>query len=722
MNKTNNINLSGNLFHVDEPAFEKLYSYSERLKKCYSTSVDGVDIIADVEARMSELLKIKLTKEGRTIVSIEDVDSLISQLGEPESFEENESDAAASTSNTQSTNEQTFEKKSKRLYRDVDDSVLGGICSGLSAYLGISDPIWLRIAFVIMIFFGIGSPILIYIILWFLLPEANTNAKKIEMRGGAVNLSSLESNIRSKISEVEKKNSGKLRDLIKFCIKAVFYCIAGFFLLIGAVVVFSLVIAFFSLLIATFASFIPASKFLFESPVHGTMGMIGIIFMCLAIITILILAPIHLLSKNIKPLSSKVFGLISLSAIVGFFMLVFSGISLAQVFDKKGQIKQATSYALPANDTLQITANTNYSDNDFNIGIGFDIDDYNELEKNGEICKVNVKLEKSEDTQIHVIQNKIARGKSINIAESYAKQIIHHQGLNNNKLTIDDFLITSNKNKKFRNQHVDVVIQIPENHPFKLSSDICDMLNDYPPISESTFEDENELADAIWIMQGSTMVPIKMNYVAVNDIDAKHQITNFEECTNLEFAGNLEVDIVYGENYKMYASVPENTLKIESDGNTCSIKSKKSMFFNSPIKIKIEMPELESIGSAGNSNITCKNMNGNNLIIKTAGDCKINLIQINFDNVAFNAAGAGDIKASGSSKNIDIQFAGQPNADLSKLIVNTANLSLIGESKITINASESIEGEAAGASEINYIGKPKTINIDALGGSKITSI
>ena len=101
---------------------------------------------------------------------------------------------------------------SKRLYRDPENSVIGGVCGGLAAYFGV-DPVIFRLLFVIFFFVG-GASVLVYMILWIVLPKAETAAQKLEMRGEKVNVSNLEKKIREEYDNVKdnvKENVSKAK-------------------------------------------------------------------------------------------------------------------------------------------------------------------------------------------------------------------------------------------------------------------------------------------------------------------------------------------------------------------------------------------------------------------------------------------------------------------------------------------------------------------------------
>ena len=174
MKKTVTVNIGGTVFHIDEDAFELLHKYLETIKAHFHTSDGKDEITSDIEARIAELFTEKL-KLGKQAISIEDVQEAIAIMGKPEEFGGGEANAPK-----EEPFQHSYTYTKRRVYRNPDDKVVGGVCSGISAYLDI-DPLWIRLLFAVM-FFGFGSGFLLYIILYIIIPEAKTTAEKLEMR------------------------------------------------------------------------------------------------------------------------------------------------------------------------------------------------------------------------------------------------------------------------------------------------------------------------------------------------------------------------------------------------------------------------------------------------------------------------------------------------------------------------------------------------------------
>ena len=169
MNKTLKINISGIVFQIEEDAFEILRNYLFSLNNRLKTMPDGNETIEDIEARIAEIFQSQKGSAG--IVSKGNVEEMIGIIGKPEEFETGEvSDSPPE-----------YKSIRRRLYRNRDDLIISGVCGGIGAYLN-TDPVWIRIAFIMLTFF-FGASVLIYIALWIALIPATTEYQKRELYG-----------------------------------------------------------------------------------------------------------------------------------------------------------------------------------------------------------------------------------------------------------------------------------------------------------------------------------------------------------------------------------------------------------------------------------------------------------------------------------------------------------------------------------------------------------
>jgi phage shock protein PspC (stress-responsive transcriptional regulator) len=197
MKKTLTINLANQVFHIDEDAFYRLREYLDRIEGHFADKDERSDIISDIETRIGELFGQRINHQ-KQVITIQDVEEIIRIMGDPVEIVGEE--------HTE-THDYTAASKPKRLYRDPDNRVLGGVCGGIGQYFKI-DPLIIRIIFLV-VFFGFGIGLLIYIILWIVVPEARTTLQKLEMRGDPANASNIGKFVKDEFENVKRNFQGK---------------------------------------------------------------------------------------------------------------------------------------------------------------------------------------------------------------------------------------------------------------------------------------------------------------------------------------------------------------------------------------------------------------------------------------------------------------------------------------------------------------------------------
>lgn len=192
MKITVSINLGGYSFNIDEDAYAELKRYLKNLEFHFAGEESSAEILADIEARMSELLRVKITSY-KQVITLEDVRQVIAVMGTPEDISEEDNPSAR---------EKFASRGYHRMYRDPDHRIIGGVCAGMGAYWHI-DPIIIRVIFLALVLAG-GLGVLIYLILYIVLPEARTTAQKIEMKGNPVNIHNIKESVKKEFDSVRK--------------------------------------------------------------------------------------------------------------------------------------------------------------------------------------------------------------------------------------------------------------------------------------------------------------------------------------------------------------------------------------------------------------------------------------------------------------------------------------------------------------------------------------
>ncbi|MCW3086032.1 MAG: hypothetical protein JWP12_3398 [Bacteroidetes bacterium] len=203
MNRTITMNLSGIIFHIEEDAYDKLNKYLTTIRSYFKDSDGRDEIMSDIESRIAEMLQEKVSKTKQAVLMM-DVESVIAVMGKPEDFAGDAEPSQNTNTNGATAENATHQQtKRRRLFRDPDDKMVGGVCSGIAHYFDF-DPIWLRAAFAIS-FFVFGSGFLLYMILMIIMPKAKTIAEKLEMRGEKVDINNIGKAVNEEFDDLKKR-------------------------------------------------------------------------------------------------------------------------------------------------------------------------------------------------------------------------------------------------------------------------------------------------------------------------------------------------------------------------------------------------------------------------------------------------------------------------------------------------------------------------------------
>lgn len=227
MNEVTKIHLGRQAFTISADAHHELKQYLEAIGK----QVNDKDVLEEIELRMSELL----TEHGinsRKVILSGDVDFLKLQLGNPNDFKEDGDELSAGASQQSST---------KRLFRDTNNAVLAGVAAGLAEYFGV-DVLLIRIIFIIGVIVTVGWGILLYIVIWLLVPEAKTPSERLQMAGKPVNVDSLKEIVeRADVKGVAHRANATLSGPVNAIFRLILKIIGIIFLLIGLSILFGLI-------------------------------------------------------------------------------------------------------------------------------------------------------------------------------------------------------------------------------------------------------------------------------------------------------------------------------------------------------------------------------------------------------------------------------------------------------------------------------------------------
>jgi phage shock protein PspC (stress-responsive transcriptional regulator) len=506
MKKTLTISISGTVFHIEEDAYHKLHRYLEAIGSHFKDFQGKAELIADIESRIAEILQQKLS-DSRQVITQTDVDEVIAIMGQPSDYSLEDDDPLMSGSGVY---------MRKRLYRDGERKMIGGVAAGLGAYFGI-DPVWIRIIFIALIFTG-GFGLLVYLILWLAVPEAITNAEKLEMRGEPVNLSNLERSleneagqIREKLNDLTakarqtyRKRADEIRNRhghsfgaglgeVGRLLLRVMIIFCGFIILmigLGLTLVYlSILFRFPVITVMEDSGFHAFPLYALSERIFANDGdlrtfITGIMVLAGIPLLMLLWSGIRLIFTipRVKAIGS-IAGIAWLCALV--ITLIF-GFKLANSFRGSGEFTREHPLSIGRNDTLYVVAESDlHLEDDWGRNGTFYFDEARLAIKNDKQVIYGVPLLKfktSSDSTAMMLITTNARGRSTDDAIETAERVEYYWKQRNDTLYLSDHIVLAEK-EKWRKQETRVELQLPEGTHVSIDNKLRPILGYHKNIS-----------------------------------------------------------------------------------------------------------------------------------------------------------------------------------------------------------------------------------------------
>lgn len=305
MNEIKKCSISGISFTLDKEAYARLEEYISSLKKAYDHNPDGAEIIADIEARIAELILSALSDAGQTVRKPL-IENIIAQLGCAEDISGESADDEPIKSDT---------RIPRRLYRDVENAKLGGVCAGLGKYFDV-DTVWIRLVpflpLLVLIFcdgwvasiFGnlFGMFVISYIIMWFAVPSAKSARQKLEMNGEPVTVRSISENSSATPEETAKSSVASAVTVLGRIFVVMLKLFVALLILPFIFVSVVLLVAMFAVIFGGFTSLFEIGNFGalsgIVSPEEPTLCVLGILIALIPIALLLYLFVTLLMNKR----------------------------------------------------------------------------------------------------------------------------------------------------------------------------------------------------------------------------------------------------------------------------------------------------------------------------------------------------------------------------------------------------------------------------------------
>ena len=802
MKKNISINISGIIFHVEEDGYELLKNYLESISRYFSTYEDSKEITDDIESRIAEIFLGKLSN-SKQVITREDVEGVVKTMGSVEDFvaaEAMEEDSSYRERYSRDptagsyADEETYGKK--RLYRDTERKVLGGVAAGVAHYFN-TDPLWIRLLillfffadafasfgtitlvtyivlwivlpgnltleqdrklkklfrnpddkviggvsggmasyfgtdatvirllFVLSIFLG-GTGLLIYIVLWIITPEASSLTDKMQMKGEPVTLSNIESSIKKNFSVNESEEESLLLKIILFPFRLVAIVInalgkalgplinvigdlarvfAGLLLvLLGGAVVFSLLVT--TGVFLGLSSFDPVIMLDSEIPLAllreslpATASAFGIVALLVPSVA-LIIAGIAVIARR-RMVNSTV-GWSALG--VWFVTMIGLSITVPQIvldFKEEGRYTSSHTYNLNGATAL--------------LTLG-------EYLEGQEFAKPRLMIRGHADSLVELEKAYEARGRTRKAAIEYA-QMVSYEVQQNDSVFIFPPEYTFNSGAKFRDQEVEVTLYLPYEQAFMMDQELELILRN--TLYRDGFR-TSDMQDNVFMFtqEGLRCITCRerenLDRQLGQDKDSSRTRSNGGLSRNFEMGSFSKLDIegpfrvsvkkgddfgvqVFGEDKvlnKVEVVNDNGTLEVYFDGDVFS--SKREL-----IEVDLSLPRVEDIRLNSNAQINLDGLNAEQLNVELGGSSK-GFLEVDSERISLSMTGASSLKLFGRSRQMDANLNGAAQLEAQELQVRLASIETSGAAKAEINVSDRLNANTEDTSRIRYHGSPQ---------------
>ncbi|MCX2573228.1 PspC domain-containing protein [Pedobacter sandarakinus] len=549
MEKTIIINIGNTIIHIEESAYELLKAYLNEVKQYFANHADDFEIVTDIENRIAELLSEQLEAQKKQVIDAANVQLVITQMGRVQDFDSAEVNEEESF--TQSNDQHQF--IDKKLYRDMDSRVVAGVCAGIAHYLN-TEARWIRLAFFLITFLG-GAGILVYGILWVIMPKATSRLERMEMKGEPANLQGFQRNLdeelqamKAGLSEVNRHAQpifGRLglfigeffEWLAKFISgtgKVIFKVIAGFIILFGVFFLLSLIIGF-----AAFQGFWDSSiyeYFPFSIINYGNRGVIvfSAFVVCFVPILALVLFSIRV-AFNKQAINKTLSFALLIIWLAGVAATGYYAAKISSEFKQHAELTQTTDLKSFKTYVIEIDKSKYFSKEDSLI---YQIDGSQRRQivtddfEDGPFIfpsKIRINIEKSQTGTTRLIQKYESQGKTFQSALQNAQNIDYRYVVKDASIVLNP-RFQLRKGTIWRNQEVWLNIEVPVGTKLILKEDVYRYLNNYYGTWDcGKLENDNDDA-SLWIM---TAEGLKCE--AQMKADAIKNKTLREELSHLKF-------------------------------------------------------------------------------------------------------------------------------------------------------------------------------------------
>jgi phage shock protein PspC (stress-responsive transcriptional regulator) len=584
MNKTISINLGGWFFHVEENGYRQLDRYLNAIQNYFAAEAGCTEIVEDIEMRIAEMLQEILTKQKRQVVINTDIQDVIGIMGMPEQFDNDLSEAdkssventitpivtAQSTTTLQKLNptnqeqseQTTAQTTHRRLYRNPDDKFISGVCSGLAAYMGIEDPTWLRLALVTMVVMSVGSIIPAYIILMIVVPEAQTTAQKLAMKGEPINLSNIEKtlkdgvdNLQNSLNDFNQSEQGakvrrffnRIGNGLETTIPKLFRSLSPLLRLAAIGIAIAFVLGFVGMLIGWVVSIFGALKFLSQFIFNGLLPTLTFALSGMVAIGVPIVFLLYFILRRTFRINGAAIrqwgGALGLLWLLSIASMSFTGArAYTTGFDADSYIEKTLPIALndqqkvlnlEAIDKQDLSIIRDNNANNMPFNINDDAFDFENSTYYG--TEIELDIARSNSGQFELYEKIESNGGSENEAKANAQEVRYDINQEANTLQLSNYFTA--KNTKWRNQTIDLTLKVPVGKAIYLNPNIRDIIYDIKNVTDTY---DGDMVGHTWIMTERGLALADANLQPIFDEDEVNQILS-NSSHNKETSSNSQL-------------------------------------------------------------------------------------------------------------------------------------------------------------------------------------
>jgi len=597
-------------------------------------------------------------------------------------------------------------KTGKRLMRDSEDQVIGGVCSGIAAYFGIADPLWVRIGFVLFTMSG-GVGIPAYVILWAILKEAKTSSDRLAMRGDDINISNMAkvveeevTNFGDKITEMtdnwdtsnKKKNFTDQAEFKRSVKEGISFFGKGIKMSIELISTIIKPIIF----IVGFALIIACGLLIFNLAIFIGIPLLSLIFLASRLI---FKTKFHVRWKG---------------GLLAFFILnaiSFFGIGsyLASQFTSGADAHESSQRFSIDEDVFKI----NFTENPFENSL-IQVGPGGMLKLEGEelvIENIRLIIEKAEDDDFVLIQETHSRGNGLREAKTLAKKVDHAVSRTNNQLDIKPFFVL-NKGEKWRAQSVNLILKVPQGKSiqFKNLNRMNWTMIDYIDSGDGHHHFYWANNDAIYKMGDEGLVGegIHDNPNKINESKFGKKYQNF---SRIHVEGRMKIEISQGDEFSVKLTGRNRYLrKVEVEQFNEVLKVSTDLKRTSaPIRLYVTLPSLTEIDLEHTDDVKLKGFKEKQMTIRSESQSEIKAY-VDVENLQVKLDGRNELDIRGKGKKMKVYLDNRASLDAERFAVDIADIKADDSSRASLAVTDTLRQRLDGHSKVKVDGEPVVLN------------